>query len=194
MLPLFLLLQVTKCIFSQRHDKHSVLLLFVCSTCSPDEFGNDSHLILSLHFSPSLASKIEWLLTVFRIKSKVLKMADKTLEGLAIACKVGYTSLLSVCPALGLFALKMFSLTFVLYPVKCDSSFRSQSCSPHPQPTASEKPSHFSKSHQILHYMLSWCHVYLYPVCQFYFDISLCCYLMKAETHGFLHNKAKETI
>lgn len=45
---------------------------------------------------------MEWLLAVFRIKIKVLKMADKTLAGLAIACKVGYTGLLSVCPALGL--------------------------------------------------------------------------------------------
>lgn len=60
-------------------------------------------------------------------------------------------------------------------------------------PPASEKP-HFSKSHQILRYMLSWCHVYLYPVCQFYFYISLCCHLMKAGTTCFLHNKAKEGI
>lgn len=62
-------------------------------------------------------------------------MAAMTIEGLAFACEVSYTGLLSVLFAQHwTFALNMFSLTFDLYPVKSSSSFRSQALARHYHP------------------------------------------------------------
>lgn len=118
-------------------------------------------------------------------------MADMTLEGLAFACEVSYTGLLSVLFAQRwTFALNTFSLTFGFYPVKSSSSFRSQASSPLPQKSLLKSLSHIKSS--VICFPGTM--LYLYPVYQFYFYINLYGYLMRAETPSFLHNKAKEGI